>query len=200
MSTETMEVAADAGDETPAKECTRSGCRSRTNDVGGHGAPPGFDCGVCLEPAAEPVATRCGHLYCRPCLRRWLRSGQPGAGRCPVCSAAVSEDRLVPLYGRGRANVERREDDDVGDRIENHHEQQQIMEHRGWMLLHSNAGCVIGGAAVAVLPWAFPGGRLPVTPRPVIACDGWRRRRVEDALHQIWLFLAASAVLCFLLP
>ncbi|KAL6911300.1 hypothetical protein ACP4OV_000105 [Aristida adscensionis] len=191
-----MEARLAAGDETPAEECAAAAAGCRTNDDDGHGASPsGFDCSVCLEPAAEPVATRCGHLYCRPCVRRWLRSGRPGAGRCPVCKAAVSEDRLVPLYGRrggggGGANVEHRPDDGVGEVVRSMGRTQNQRFHRGWVLLHSNAG----GAAVAVLPRAFPAGRPPA-----IARGGRRQRKVEDALHQIWIFLAVSAVLCFLL-
>lgn len=32
-----------------------------------------FDCNICLEPVTEPVVSRCGHLYCWPCLYRWLQ-------------------------------------------------------------------------------------------------------------------------------
>ena len=34
-----------------------------------------FDCNICLEPVTEPVVSRCGHLYCWPCLYRWLQPG-----------------------------------------------------------------------------------------------------------------------------
>lgn len=64
---------------------------------GGH-----FDCNICLELAQDPVVTLCGHLFCWPCLYRWLR-GHSTCHECPVCKAVVEEDKVVPLYGRGNA-------------------------------------------------------------------------------------------------
>ncbi|KAI3933770.1 hypothetical protein MKW92_038012 [Papaver armeniacum] len=66
-----------------------------------------FDCNICFENAHEPVVTLCGHLYCWPCIYKWLHlqtatkdpENQP---LCPVCKASVSLSSLVPLYGRGR--------------------------------------------------------------------------------------------------
>jgi len=35
-----------------------------------------FVCAICLETVSdEPVVTRCGHLYCWPCLYQWLQPG-----------------------------------------------------------------------------------------------------------------------------
>lgn len=59
-----------------------------------------FDCNICLELAQDPVVTLCGHLFCWPCLYRWLR-GHSTCQECPVCKAVVEEDKVVPLYGRG---------------------------------------------------------------------------------------------------
>ncbi|RCV07492.1 hypothetical protein SETIT_1G249200v2 [Setaria italica] len=91
--------AAAAGDE-PAKRVVGGDAPAAT----GGGC---FDCNICLECAAEPVVTLCGHLYCWPCIYEWLRpdadadAGSSARRRCPVCKAAVSPDALVPLYGRG---------------------------------------------------------------------------------------------------
>lgn len=60
--------------------------------------PPSFDCNICLDSPSEPVITFCGHLYCWPCLYRWLSSGHD---QCPVCKAGVTRETIVPLYGRG---------------------------------------------------------------------------------------------------
>ncbi|KAL6903447.1 hypothetical protein ACP4OV_004260 [Aristida adscensionis] len=69
-----------------------------------------FDCNICLDFAAEPVVTLCGHLYCWPCIYEWLRPGVESTAndssssarrQCPVCKATLSPDTLVPLYGRG---------------------------------------------------------------------------------------------------
>lgn len=27
-----------------------------------------FECVICMETAKEPVVTKCGHLYCWPCI------------------------------------------------------------------------------------------------------------------------------------
>ncbi|MEW5308467.1 MAG: hypothetical protein WDW38_000427 [Sanguina aurantia] len=59
-----------------------------------------FECNVCLEVAQEPVVTLCGHLYCWPCLYRWMQV-QRYSRVCPVCKAGVDVDKVVPIYGRG---------------------------------------------------------------------------------------------------
>lgn len=62
--------------------------------------PGGFDCNICLDIAVEPVVTLCGHLYCWPCIYKWLQVDN-SLQNCPVCKASLSETSLVPLYGRG---------------------------------------------------------------------------------------------------
>ncbi|XP_058078089.1 E3 ubiquitin-protein ligase RMA3-like [Magnolia sinica] len=57
-----------------------------------------FDCNICLDFAQDPVVTLCGHLYCWPCIYKWLDRNQR---LCPVCKAALSQTMMVPLYGRG---------------------------------------------------------------------------------------------------
>lgn len=71
-----------------------------------------FDCNICLESANEPVVTLCGHLYCWPCIYKWLNvqsssSVEPDQQQtCPVCKADISHTSLVPLYGRGKSSSE----------------------------------------------------------------------------------------------
>lgn len=66
-----------------------------------------FECNICLDSAHEPVVTLCGHLYCWPCLYKWLQvpsaSDEPNQLQqtCPVCKANISASSVVPLYGRG---------------------------------------------------------------------------------------------------
>ncbi|KAK6154336.1 hypothetical protein DH2020_008584 [Rehmannia glutinosa] len=70
-----------------------------------------FDCNICLDSCHEPVVTLCGHLYCWPCIYKWLQiqrssfesDEQP---KCPVCKAYLSTSSMVPLYGRGRSPSE----------------------------------------------------------------------------------------------
>uniref|UniRef100_A0A7S3QTB6 RING-type E3 ubiquitin transferase n=1 Tax=Dunaliella tertiolecta TaxID=3047 RepID=A0A7S3QTB6_DUNTE len=58
-----------------------------------------FECNICLELARDPVVTLCGHLYCWPCLFRWMQL-QAVCRQCPVCKAGVDTDKVVPIYGR----------------------------------------------------------------------------------------------------
>ncbi|XVE92769.1 hypothetical protein REPUB_Repub01dG0128000 [Reevesia pubescens] len=68
----------------------------------------GFDCNICLDAIQDPVVTLCGHLYCWPCIYKWLHSQiistenqDQKQQQCPVCNAEVSHAALIPLYGRG---------------------------------------------------------------------------------------------------
>jgi E3 ubiquitin-protein ligase RNF5 len=58
-----------------------------------------FICNVCLEVSTrDPVVTQCGHLYCWPCLYRWLNTNHT---TCPVCKAGVTRENVIPLFIRG---------------------------------------------------------------------------------------------------
>ncbi|KAL5099380.1 hypothetical protein RYX36_003707 [Vicia faba] len=61
-----------------------------------------FDCNVCFDLVRDPVVTPCGHLFCWPCLYRWLHHRSRSRG-CPVCKAVVEEEKLVPIYGKGKS-------------------------------------------------------------------------------------------------
>lgn len=68
----------------------------------------GFDCNICLDTVHDPVVTLCGHLFCWPCMYKWLHFQSASSEdedqqqqQCPVCKAEVSQSSLVPLYGRG---------------------------------------------------------------------------------------------------
>lgn len=65
-----------------------------------------FECNICLDSAHDPVVTLCGHLYCWPCIYKWLQVQNPSDDKsnqknCPVCKANISHASLVPLYGHG---------------------------------------------------------------------------------------------------
>ncbi|XP_029442287.1 E3 ubiquitin-protein ligase RNF170-like isoform X2 [Rhinatrema bivittatum] len=53
-----------------------------------------LNCPVCLQTAAFPVETNCGHLFCGSCLIAYWRHGSwPGAVSCPLC-----RQKVVALY------------------------------------------------------------------------------------------------------
>ncbi|KAE8706222.1 hypothetical protein F3Y22_tig00110403pilonHSYRG00216 [Hibiscus syriacus] len=70
-----------------------------------------FNCNICLDTVQDPVVTLCGHIYCWPCIYKWLQlqsnsteNQAPKQPQCPVCKADVSDSTLVPLYGRGQTS------------------------------------------------------------------------------------------------
>ncbi|KAJ6402076.1 hypothetical protein OIU84_014199 [Salix udensis] len=70
-----------------------------------------FDCNICFDYAHEPVVTLCGHLYCWPCIYKWLHVQSTSLAsdehpQCPVCKADISHTTMVPLYGRGQGSDE----------------------------------------------------------------------------------------------
>lgn len=64
-----------------------------------------FECSICLDLAQEPIVTRCGHLFCWPCIWKWLRMHSK-SHECPICKAYIKEGKLVPLYGRGKNSAD----------------------------------------------------------------------------------------------
>ncbi|XP_047951660.1 E3 ubiquitin-protein ligase RMA1H1-like [Salvia hispanica] len=69
----------------------------------------GFECNICLDLVQDPVVTLCGHLYCWPCIYRWISFQHSSPEnldhqkpQCPVCKNEVTEKTLIPLYGRGK--------------------------------------------------------------------------------------------------
>ncbi|CAN4102885.1 unnamed protein product [Withania somnifera] len=72
----------------------------------------GYDCNICLDSAHDPVVTLCGHLFCWPCIYKWLQvdsstpQGSEEKCKCPVCKAHISNSSLVPLYGHGTSSTE----------------------------------------------------------------------------------------------
>ncbi|KAK1260782.1 E3 ubiquitin-protein ligase RMA3 [Acorus gramineus] len=178
-----------------------------------------FDCNICLDHAQDPVVTLCGHLYCWPCIYKWLRL-ETAQHQCPVCKASLSQTTLVPLYGRGYSPSPSRGSGAKSLEIPrrppcprasapvepNHHR----LHHPNYdypRVIHPMAG-MIGGMAIAVLPWVlgsnntnFSLNYYPVRHHHLLGGgdDSPRMRRQEKSLHFISVFLFCCFVLCFLL-
>mmetsp|Transcript_6102 Transcript_6102/g.10534 ORF Transcript_6102/g.10534 Transcript_6102/m.10534 type:complete len:167 (-) Transcript_6102:32-532(-) len=83
-----------------------------------------FECNICLEPASDPVVTKCGHVFCWACLHQWLHQprrsalhgglqSSSGSSACPVCKALVSEQTVIAVYSRGEEQHHRASDPSV---------------------------------------------------------------------------------------
>jgi len=87
-----------------------------------------FECNVCFDMAAEPVVTKCGHLFCWECLYQWLHV-HSNHRECPVCKGQVADDAIIPIYGRGgsAASVDNAPPRPTGARVESSRQQQQLL-------------------------------------------------------------------------
>lgn len=77
---------------------------NNNSDAGNFG---NFECNICFDLAQDPIVTLCGHLFCWPCLYKWLHFHSQSQ-ECPVCKALIQEEKLVPLYGRGKNSTDPR--------------------------------------------------------------------------------------------
>ncbi|MBA0777050.1 hypothetical protein Gotri_005117, partial [Gossypium trilobum] len=84
----------------------------------GNGDAGNFECNICFELAQDPIVTLCGHLFCWPCLYKWLHI-HSRSRECPICKALIEEEQLVPLYGRGKSSTDPRSKSIPGVNIPN---------------------------------------------------------------------------------
>ncbi|ERN17594.1 E3 ubiquitin-protein ligase RNF185 isoform X2 [Amborella trichopoda] len=89
---------------------------SCSGNIGGDAG--NFECNICFELAQDPIVTLCGHLFCWPCLYKWLHNHSQ-CQDCPVCKALIQEEKLVPLYGRGKNQTDPRSRSILGTNIPN---------------------------------------------------------------------------------
>ncbi|KAJ7045028.1 hypothetical protein C8F04DRAFT_1067458 [Mycena alexandri] len=62
-------------------------------------------CPICLSPPTAPRMTKCGHVFCFPCILHYLNTSENKWARCPICFDSVNEKQLKsvkwfdgPLY------------------------------------------------------------------------------------------------------
>ncbi|XP_057455502.1 E3 ubiquitin-protein ligase RMA1H1-like [Lotus japonicus] len=97
----------DSFEEKSSSDMLKCACDDAIEDHSDRNGLSGFDCSICLDRVQDPVVTLCGHLYCWPCIYKWLNFHSVSSDheekkepQCPVCKSEISESSLVPLYGR----------------------------------------------------------------------------------------------------
>jgi len=93
--------------EEPKEDSTKENKQDDDEDSDKSSDEKMFECNICLDTAKDAVVSYCGHLFCWPCLYQWLET-RPNRQSCPVCKAAISRDKCIPLYGRGGSGVDPR--------------------------------------------------------------------------------------------
>ncbi|KAI0032166.1 hypothetical protein K488DRAFT_50525 [Vararia minispora EC-137] len=63
---------------------------------GGHVTDEGHTtCPICLAPPTAPRMTKCGHVFCFPCILHYFSTGEnPKWARCPICFDSITENAL----------------------------------------------------------------------------------------------------------
>lgn len=62
-------------------------------------------CPICLYPPVAAKMTRCGHVYCWPCILHYLALSEKNAWRkCPICYDAVHIDHLKSAVSKPHRN------------------------------------------------------------------------------------------------
>ncbi|XP_057424842.1 uncharacterized protein LOC130718303 isoform X1 [Lotus japonicus] len=98
---DSIQMASGFGESTSRSPPSPSYAGNNNSDAGN------FECNICFDLAQDPIITLCGHLFCWPCLYKWLHFHSQSR-ECPVCKALVEEEKLVPLYGRGKTSSDPR--------------------------------------------------------------------------------------------
>ncbi|KAM9392721.1 E3 ubiquitin-protein ligase RNF10 isoform 2-T2 [Pholidichthys leucotaenia] len=51
-------------------------------------------CPICLDPPVAARITRCGHIFCWPCMLHYLSLSDKSWSKCPICNEAVDKADL----------------------------------------------------------------------------------------------------------
>ncbi|KAJ2298868.1 hypothetical protein IW139_002045 [Coemansia sp. RSA 353] len=58
-------------------------------------------CPICLSPPVAARVTRCGHVFCLPCILRHIAYNSDDkrqSKKCPICWYTISPDELLPVH------------------------------------------------------------------------------------------------------
>ncbi|KAJ3731924.1 hypothetical protein DFJ43DRAFT_1132171 [Lentinula guzmanii] len=51
-------------------------------------------CPICLSPPTAPRMTKCGHIFCFPCILHYLSISENKWARCPLCFDSINSSQL----------------------------------------------------------------------------------------------------------
>lgn len=57
-------------------------------------------CPICLYPPAAAKITRCGHIYCWPCILHYLALGDKTWRKCPICYESIHINDLKSVVAK----------------------------------------------------------------------------------------------------
>ncbi|XP_020224086.1 E3 ubiquitin-protein ligase complex slx8-rfp subunit slx8 isoform X2 [Cajanus cajan] len=55
---------------------------------------PVFNCPICMAPLVEEMSTRCGHIFCKNCIKAAVAV----QGKCPTCRKKVTKNQLIRVF------------------------------------------------------------------------------------------------------
>ncbi|KAK7404370.1 hypothetical protein VNO78_05215 [Psophocarpus tetragonolobus] len=55
---------------------------------------PVFNCPICMGPLVHEMSTRCGHIFCKDCIRAAISA----QGKCPTCRKRVIAKDLIRVF------------------------------------------------------------------------------------------------------
>ncbi|KAK6937626.1 hypothetical protein RJ641_031134 [Dillenia turbinata] len=53
-----------------------------------------FNCPVCMGPIVEEMSTKCGHIFCKLCIKASISA----QGKCPTCRRKVTMKDVIRVY------------------------------------------------------------------------------------------------------
>ncbi|XVF32162.1 hypothetical protein REPUB_Repub17cG0058100 [Reevesia pubescens] len=55
---------------------------------------PTFNCPICMSSLTEEMSTRCGHIFCKACIKAAIAA----QGKCPTCRKRVTVKELIRVF------------------------------------------------------------------------------------------------------
>ncbi|CAL5353480.1 unnamed protein product [Camellia sinensis] len=55
---------------------------------------PTFSCPVCIGPLVEEMSTKCGHIFCKSCIKTAIAA----QGKCPTCRRKITFKDTIRIY------------------------------------------------------------------------------------------------------